>query len=105
MLSPEHPWNDLVEEADEDPITAAASVSAPQAERHPPAAGFDVTSERERANAVIARWNLGQPNWSTIRVFSKQIVSIITRMARVRPVAKPVVVVVVVVNVERGPGT
>ncbi len=70
MLTPEHLWNELVEEADEDPIRAAASVSALQAEPRPRAEGFDVTSERERANAVIARWNLGQPE-------------LLTRMARV----------------------
>ncbi len=38
MLTPEHLWNELVQEADEDPITAAASVSAWQAERYPRAA-------------------------------------------------------------------
>ena len=54
MLTPEDLWNKLVEEAGEDPITAAASVSASQAERDLRAAGFDVKAERERANAVIA---------------------------------------------------
>ncbi len=55
MLTPERLWNELVEEADEDPITAAASVNASQAERDPRAASFDVKAERERANAVIPR--------------------------------------------------
>ena len=41
MRTPEHLWNELVEGADEDPITAAASVSASQAEPRPRAEGFD----------------------------------------------------------------
>jgi hypothetical protein len=54
MLTPEDLWDKLVEEAGEDPIAAAASVSPSQAEQDLRAAGFDVKAERDRADAVIA---------------------------------------------------
>jgi hypothetical protein len=54
MLTPEDLWNKLVEEAGDDEIAAAASVTASQAEPDLRAAGFDVKAERDRASAVIA---------------------------------------------------
>jgi hypothetical protein len=46
-------WQELVDEAGEDAIEAAAAVSVAQAERDLAAAGFDVAAERAAALAWI----------------------------------------------------
>jgi hypothetical protein len=51
--SPEALWQQLVDEAGEDAIEAAAAVSVAQAERDLADAGFDVTAERAAAVARI----------------------------------------------------
>jgi hypothetical protein len=48
------PWSDLVAEAGEDAIERAAGVSVAQAERELAQAGFDVASERAKAEATLA---------------------------------------------------
>lgn len=47
-------WQELVDEAGEDAIERAASVSVAQAERELAEAGFDVRAERRAALARIA---------------------------------------------------
>ena len=47
-------WKELVDEAGEDAVDRAASVSVAEAERELAAAGFDVDAEREVARALIA---------------------------------------------------
>jgi hypothetical protein len=51
---PEVLWRQLVDEAGEDAIEQAASVSVAEAERELAAAGFDVAAERAVALARIA---------------------------------------------------
>jgi hypothetical protein len=51
--SPEAIWQRLVDDAGEEAIEAAASVSVAEAERDLAAAGFDVTAERAAAVAQI----------------------------------------------------
>jgi ferric-dicitrate binding protein FerR (iron transport regulator) len=53
MPTPETLWQRLVDEAGDDAIDSAASVSVTQAERDLVAAGFDVKAERAHANAQI----------------------------------------------------
>jgi hypothetical protein len=52
--SPESLWRQLVEEAGEDAVERAASVTVAEAERDLAAAGFDVAAERRVALAHIA---------------------------------------------------
>ena len=55
-MSPRNPaalWRRLVEEAGEEAIDAAASLSVAQAERDLAAAGFDVAAERAVAEAWV----------------------------------------------------
>jgi hypothetical protein len=59
MPTPEELWQGLVEEAGEDAIAGAASVSVEQAERDLTAAGFDVKAERARANATMSELSGG----------------------------------------------
>jgi hypothetical protein len=51
--SPQSLWKELVDEAGEDAIEAAAAVSVAQAERDLAAAGFDVAAERAAALAWL----------------------------------------------------
>src|SRR5260370_930227 len=51
--SHEDVWQQLVDEAGEDEIDRAASVSVVQAEKELAKAGFDVAAERAKANAII----------------------------------------------------
>jgi hypothetical protein len=51
--TPRDIWNALVDEAGEDEIERAASVSVEEAERELAAAGFDVAAERARASAFL----------------------------------------------------
>jgi hypothetical protein len=53
-ISDEELWAELVEEAGEDLIEAAASVSVEQAEADLRAAGFDLDEEQARAEAFLA---------------------------------------------------
>jgi hypothetical protein len=57
--SPEEIWRRLVEEAGEDEIERAASVSVAQAEKDLAAAGFDVAAEREKADALLRKLEQG----------------------------------------------
>ena len=59
--SPESLWQQLVDEAGEDLIDEAASVSVAQAERELTAAGFDVAAERRAAETLIAALESGRP--------------------------------------------
>jgi hypothetical protein len=61
MPTPEELWQGLVEEAGEDAIAGAASVSVAEAERDLTAAGFDVKAERARANATISELSGATP--------------------------------------------
>ena len=51
--TPKDIWQDLVDEAGEDAIERAASVSVEQAEKELAAAGFDVPAERAKASAFL----------------------------------------------------
>ena len=51
--SPEEVWRQLVDEAGEDEIERATSVSVAQAEKELAEAGFDVAAERAKAEAII----------------------------------------------------
>jgi hypothetical protein len=53
-------WNRLVDEASEDEIDRAASVSVEQAERELAAAGFDVAAERAKASAFLDALERGE---------------------------------------------
>jgi hypothetical protein len=46
-------WRELVDEAGEDEVDRAATVSVPQAEAELKAAGFDVAAERAKASAFV----------------------------------------------------
>jgi hypothetical protein len=54
-------WRKLVDEAGEDEIDRAASVSVEQAEADLKAAGFDVAAERAKANAFLDALESGAP--------------------------------------------
>jgi hypothetical protein len=54
-------WKKLVDEAGEDEIDRAASVSVEQAEADLKAAGFDVAAERAKANAFLDALENGAP--------------------------------------------
>jgi hypothetical protein len=54
-------WKKLVDEAGEDEIDRAASVSVEQAEADLKAAGFDVAAERAKANAFLDALESGPP--------------------------------------------
>jgi hypothetical protein len=54
-------WKKLVDEAGEDEIDRAASVSVEQAEADLKAAGFDVAAERAKANALLDTLESGAP--------------------------------------------
>jgi hypothetical protein len=54
-------WKKLVDEAGEDEIDRAASVSVEQAEADLKAAGFDVAAERANANAFLDALESGAP--------------------------------------------
>jgi hypothetical protein len=54
-------WKKLVDEAGEDEIDRAASVSVEQAEADLKAAGFDVAAERAKANAFLDALESGAP--------------------------------------------
>jgi hypothetical protein len=54
-------WKKLVDEAGEDEIDRAASVSVEQAEADLKAAGFDVAAERAKANAFLDALEGGAP--------------------------------------------
>jgi len=51
--SPVEVWRQLVDEAGEDEIERAASVSVEQAEKELTAGGFDVAAERAKAEAFL----------------------------------------------------
>ncbi|MBV9949105.1 MAG: hypothetical protein JOZ69_19815 [Myxococcales bacterium] len=57
-------WTRLADEASEDEIDRAASVSVEQAEAELRAAGFDVAAERARANAFLEGLESGAPRSS-----------------------------------------
>jgi hypothetical protein len=59
--SPESLWQQLVDEAGEDLIDEAVSVSVAQAERELTAAGFDVAAERGVAETLIAALEFRRP--------------------------------------------
>jgi len=52
--SPEQLWRQLTDEAGDDPVDRAASVSVAQAEGELGEAGFDVAAERAKADALLA---------------------------------------------------
>jgi hypothetical protein len=54
-------WDKLVEEAGEDEVERAASVSVEQAEKELAEAGFDVAAERARAEAFLLDLENGSP--------------------------------------------
>jgi hypothetical protein len=54
-------WEELVDEAGEDEIDRAASVSVAQAEAELKAAGFDVAAERAKASALLDALQSGAP--------------------------------------------
>jgi hypothetical protein len=56
---PEELWQRLVDEAGEDEIERAASVTVAQAEKDLAQAGFDVAAERARARAVLDELDAG----------------------------------------------
>jgi hypothetical protein len=53
--SPEDVWRQLVDEAGEDEVERAASVSVAQAEKELAQAGFDVAAERAKGAALIGK--------------------------------------------------
>jgi hypothetical protein len=53
-------WQALVDEAGEELIEEAASVSVAEAEAYLAAAGFDVPAERARAEAFLASLGAGK---------------------------------------------
>ena len=57
--SPVEVWRQLVDEAGEDEIERAASVSVEQAEKELTAAGFDVAAERAKAEALLRELESG----------------------------------------------
>ncbi len=59
--SPVEVWRQLVDEAGEDEIERAASVSVAQAEQELTAAGFDVAAERAKAEALLRELESGVP--------------------------------------------
>lgn len=56
----EEVWRQLVDEAGEDEIERAASVSVAQAEKDLARAGFDVAAERAKADALIGELEAGR---------------------------------------------
>ncbi|MDP9002075.1 MAG: hypothetical protein M3O46_18435 [Myxococcota bacterium] len=57
--NPEEIWRQLVDEAGDDEIDRAASVSVAQAEKDLAQAGFDVAAEREKANVILRELEAG----------------------------------------------
>ncbi len=60
-------WRKLVEDAGDDLIDQAASVSVAQAERDLRAAGFDMAAERARAEALLDALEAPRPRASKPR--------------------------------------
>jgi hypothetical protein len=60
--SPVEVWRQLVDEAGEDEIERAASVSVAQAEKELTEAGFDVAAERAKAEALLHELESGVPH-------------------------------------------
>jgi hypothetical protein len=58
--TPKEVWQKLVDEAGEEEIERAASVSVEQAEKELAAAGFDVAAERATANAFLEALERGE---------------------------------------------